>query len=319
MRIEAALVAGLALGCAAPTRAHDPREIAEKHHLRRLLCPDIGHAACLRACPERAAPAAHAECLLSYRFGADPEALELARALARESSVLLGIDTRPRIEGYRGEWVDLHPALPVGVDRHHLVWLKRGLDRFATFVDAVRERAGRPVRFEPRPRGFVFFRTATTSYPSAYCWEGFVGYNLEGPLHRTERDMSETLFHELFHLNDAREDRWSERALEPIYRAIVEQCGDDHACYGPFAPHDTVVSEGTFYAFDARTRDVREYAAELALRYFLEQERQLAQRDEGGTPFKCLTRENRAAWELLAEAFFGGVDLTPECSPDVAR
>ncbi len=55
-----------------------------------------------------------------------------------------------------------------------------------------------------------------------------------------------------------------------------ERCHDDHACLAPYAPHRTRVPDGTYYAFDQRMRDVREYAAELAVRYFLEHEALLA-------------------------------------------
>lgn len=128
--------------------------------------------------------------------------------------------------------------------------------------------------------------------------------------------MHETLFHELFHLNDGRHRAWSVRALTSIFDSIVEECRGDHECLGPFAPHDTIVADGTYYAFDPRTRDVREYGAELALRYFMEHESLLLARPLLRPPFKCLATQNRIAWDQLVDEFFGGVDLSPECSAE---
>lgn len=306
----AALV-GLA-GCARPQPASPSAELADKAHSRQLLCADVGDAVCLAQCPADRSPREHAECLLRLRFADDPEALDLATTLYARTNTLVGVAARTSIEGYRGSYVELHPALPIGEQRHHLEWLHRSLGTFDWFVASLAERAPRPLAFRPRPKGFAFFQTAEPSYPSAYCVDGVIAYNVQGLLHADSRDMHETLFHELFHINDAAHGAWSTRTLGPTFDAIVERCDDDHACLATFAPHDSVVPDGTFYAFDARTRDVREYAAELALRYFLEHEAILT----GAPPllpFKCRAEENLGAWTQLVDTFFGGADLTPPC------
>jgi hypothetical protein len=280
----------------------------------QLLCADVGEEACLAACSDRLAPRERTECLLAFRFGSDPDAHALVRDLYDKTNTLVGIAMRRTIDGFPGEVVELFPALPLGNERHHLAWLNASLTSFDAFIESLSDHSGsRAISFEPRPRAFAFYRTGVPTYPSAYCWEGVIAYNLDGPLHTKEREVLETTFHELFHVNDARRDSWSERELGPTFDAIVERCGDDHDCYAPFAPHDTLVSGGTFYGFDRRTRDVREYGAELALRYFLEHEAILAGSRRSDSSFKCRAPENRFAWELLAREFFGGVDLTPSC------
>ncbi len=71
---------------------------------------------------------------------------------------------------------------------------------------------------------------------------------------------------------------------------------------------------GRYDAFQRQNGDVAgEYAAELATRSFLEQRDALAGRRADGGRFKCRTDENARAWRLLADEFFGGVDLVPPC------
>jgi hypothetical protein len=316
-----ALVASLAPACGmssiGPGRSATQPPSIENQTARRLLCPDIGEHACLASCPESLSPRDHADCLLALRFAPDPVALGLARALYARTGTLPGIGGHTNIEGFRGEAVALFPALPIGEHRHHLAWIHDSLEGFDAFVGEIASRAPRLVVFEPRPRAFVFYRTAVPSYPSAYCSEGIIAYNLEGPLHADPRDARETLFHELFHVNDARRGAWSVAALGDVYDSILRRCGEDHECLRPYAPHPSVVVAGTYYAFDPRTRDVREYAAELALRYFLEHEAVLSGASPGAPSFKCLTPENRVAWERITDAFFGGVDLTPSCAAPI--
>ncbi|MBX3189639.1 MAG: hypothetical protein KF819_21615 [Labilithrix sp.] len=316
MRRNALLIATLfSVGCrgslSSPRGAQAISE--ETRSAIQLLCSDIGESACVAACPGERATREHVECLLSLRFGTDPEALEMARALYAGTNAVVGVEVRGSIEGYAGEEVELYPALPVGEHRHHLRWLHSSLVAFDGFVGALGSRTEKTVTFTPRPRGFAFFQTASPAYPSAYCWEGVIAYNIQGPLHGDHREVHETLFHELFHMNDAARSMWSTSALGPLFDSIVERCADEHECLAPFAPHGTVVPDGTYYAFDPRTRDVREYAAELAVRYFLEHETILAGEAARLPPFKCATAENQIAWSRLVDEFFGGVDLSPSC------
>lgn len=312
----------LGLGCRtsgsrAPDRAsRDTRgdaDVAGKERARQLLCADIGELICDQDCPITQPVREYRDCLLGRRFADDPDALALARALSTKTGALLGLETPTSVDGYRGEQVDISPALPLHDDRRHLEWLNAGFDATAEFVRALRAAAPKKVEFDPFPRELRFYKTAERAYPSAYAQAGAVAYNLAGPLHTNPRDVHEVLFHELFHLNDEAHGNWSASTLSGVFDAVVERCGDDHECLMTFAPHHTVVPNGTFYAFDPRTREVREYAAELALRYFREHEAILAGSEPIIPPFKCLAEENRTAWTQLVEEFFGGVDLSPEC------
>ncbi len=304
-------------GCSRPRRAEPANApFGPSVRARRLLCPDVGDQVCLAACPATLPDADHIECLLQLRFGSEPETLALARALYFDKKTPIGVEMHTSVDGYRGERVALFPALPVGEHRHHLEWLNAGLERFDAFFERLNERASRPIAFEPRPQGFVFFTTDGPSYPSAYCSDGLIAYNLLGPLHAERDEMHDTLFHELFHINDARHGQpsyWSVQKLDGLYQRILTRCADDHECLERYSPHPTIVPQGTFYAFDHRTGDVREYAAELALRYFREHEAVLAGTPLAQEPFKCQSEENALSWREVVDEFFGGVDLIPEC------
>jgi hypothetical protein len=92
-------------------------------------------------------------------------------------------------------------------------------------------------------------------------------------------------------------------------------------CLTPFAPTEMTVRGGTYYAFHPNNgAAVREYAAELALRYYREQ-RAYAKDLPHPRRFKCGPKENAVSWKLLVDEFFGGVDHTPACeaNPPSAR
>lgn len=283
-----------------PTPAH---EKALGH-----LCGDVATEACMAACPPALPVRAHAECLIEYRFSGDAKALRLARSLYAKTGALPGVDVTARQGSYGGATVSARPALPIGDDRRHLEWILSSFERYEEVFAAIRAHADRPIEFRLTPDAFQFFQTEEVMYPSAWGARGIVGYNLRGPLHTSERDVLETLFH----LNDEWRGGWSAQALNDIFTTIGERCRLDHECFGSFAPHDTVVPNGTYYPFDERTRDVREYAAELALRFYREHEAVL-QGTPLEPPFKCLSEENRVAWARLSEDFFAGVDLTRDC------
>jgi hypothetical protein len=279
----------------------------------RHLCADLAPATCASACPSTLPARDHAECLIDYRFSHDAEALDLARALYARTGALPGVDTTESHGTYGGEQIPTRPALPVGDDRQHLEWILASFDRYEEVFTALAAHATSPIDFRLRPEAFGFFRTDTPAYPSAWGQAGVVGYNLDGPLHTSARDVLETLFHELFHLNDERRGGWSASVLGDIFEQIVRHCRDDHECLGDFAPHDTLVPDGTYYPFDRKTRDVREYGAELALRWFREHEA-IVQGTPLEPPFKCRSEENRVAWERIAQDFFGGLDLSRDCA-----
>ncbi len=284
----------------------------------RHLCGDLGPERCTEACAPTLPPREHAECLIAFRFADDSEAHDLARTLYAKTGALPGVDTTDAHSTYGGENIATKPALPLGDDRQHLAWLIASFERYEQVFSILAARAPAPIDFRLHPDAFVFFRTETKTYPSAWAQHGVVGYNLEGPLHTTDRDVLTTLFHELFHVNDERRGGWSASALGDLFAAIIKRCGSDDECLGGFAPYDTRVPDGTYYPFDERTRDVREYGAELALRYYLEHEAIL-----DGTPleppFKCGPEENRVAWERLSRDFFGGLDLARDCDSPPTR
>lgn len=73
-----------------------------------------------------------------------------------------------------------------------------------------------------------------------------------------------------------------------------------------------MVRGGTFYSFQPGN-DVREYGADLAVRYYREQRGALGQGPRVSPAFKCGTKENARAWALFVEEFFGGIDRVSAC------
>jgi hypothetical protein len=142
-----------------------------------------------------------------------------------------------------------------------------------------------------------------------------VTYNLRGSLHRSGHAVRETLFHELFHLNDQQHGDWADRALQPLHDEILARCTvkgkPSTPCLAPYAPGKTKVRNSTYYAFHPGN-GVGEYAAELALRYFLEQSAAVSGQ-KFGKPFKCGPPDNARAWKLLVDEFYGGADFTGAC------
>ena len=84
------------------------------------------------------------------------------------------------------------------------------------------------------------------------------------------------------------------------------------ACLTPYSPDSLIVRGGTYYPF-MPGNGVREYAADLALRYYREQ-RSMAQGTTPARPFKCGPPENAEAWSRLVREFFAGVDQVPPCT-----
>lgn len=262
-------------------------------------------------------------CLFTARYEGDSEALRIAVELHETSGDVAGVQVEQDMDGgFRGK-IHLVPEPPVGKHRRHLAWIafaRRDLDAF--FASLAPDARG-PIRFRHRPLAYRFFRSVGRTTPSAYA-EGFtVSYNVSGSLHASAEAVRDTIFHEVFHLNDAAHGDWSMRALREIFDSIVARCGTRVACLKPYAPGDTMVRGGTYYAFQPDNGEsVHEYAAELALRYFREQ--RAARVDEKPSPkpgaaapgrFKCGPDENRRAWTAIVDEFFGGADATPSCSP----
>jgi hypothetical protein len=251
-------------------------------------------------------------CLVGAAYSDDAASRDLALALYDRSGGIAGVEDEQWMDGgFRGR-IHIVPERPVGRYRAQIQRVVAAADAFEAFGESLRARAKSPIRWRYRPIAWRFFRSVDRKTPSAYASQWTVGYNVVGSLNTTEVKVRETLFHELFHLND---NGWSRPALGADFDAIVAKCGTGIACLAPYAPGDTKVRNGTFYAFQPDNGDAcLEYAAELALRYFRETSA-ILQGQPPGPAFKCGPEENRRSWTALVDTWFGGVDLVPPCSP----
>jgi hypothetical protein len=247
---------------------------------------------------------------IAARFTGDAEASRLALDLFDVDGDV--VDTLPaeRFDGgYRGV-VQLVPALPVGPDRKHLAWVSAALRDFDDFFGAIGRRAS--PRYRWRNLTLRFFRTVGNTTPNAFAHGWTISYNVNGSIDTSADAVRETLFHEIFHLDDADHGDWSPKNLTALQDAIERKCGTRTACLAPYAPTATIVRRGTYYAFQPGN-DVREYAAEVALRWYREQRAFVRGERPVRPAFKCGPPENKRAWEAIATEFFGGVDLVPGC------
>ncbi len=254
-------------------------------------------------------------CLIGAKYAVDPAAREVALDFFATTGGVPGILPAQQYDGgYRGI-IDFVPELPVSNHRKHLIWSRDAMRDIGAFMANIAYRANAPVRFRHREIQLRFFRSVGRTTPSAFTqgnWE--LGYNVSGSLVQSAALVRETFFHEMFHMNDWSHNDWSSRTLAPIVNGIVARCGARTACLAPYAPTNTIVRGGTYYAFQPGNGPMHiEYAAELATRYFEEQLRAMTNTRRSGTPFKCGPAENRKAWDLLRNEFFGGVDLVPAC------
>jgi hypothetical protein len=248
-------------------------------------------------------------CLIAARYRADPAAAAIATRLYDRIGVVAGVVAPHRMDGgYRG-MISIVPALPIGAERRHLVWVDEALADFAAFFAGRNPGGAIHVNYNWRPSTVRFFRSVGKRTPSAYAADWTVSYNVDGSLMTSRDAVRETLFHEIFHLNDFAAGDWTARALGSTFDAIVARCGVRVACLAPYSPNDTRVKGGTYYAFQPGN-GVAEYGAELAIRYYREQ-----RGDARGRPFKCGPPENARAWRALVDTFFGGIDRTPSCPP----
>jgi hypothetical protein len=276
---------------------------------------DADAAAILGAAPGCAAIA----CRLEAAYAADPKARALALALYRDHGDVAGVGEAEAMDGgFRGE-IELVPQLPIGRWRGHLGWVKVAMVTFDAFfaTQATAVASGDVLRYRWRDLAVRFVRSVGRHTPSAYAAPWTVSYNVEGSLLTSADAVTETLFHEIFHMNDADHGDWSVAHLGTDYDAILARCGGAHpstSCLAPYAPGETMVRGGTYYAFQGNNgTTVHEYAAELAVRYFREQ-REVARRGRlARRAFKCGPVENGRAWAALVGEFFGGVDRVPAC------
>lgn len=254
-------------------------------------------------------------CYLEEAYRDAPKAAEVVLSLYERTGSVTGLEPgRVMDGGWRGE-ITLVPERPIGRHLRHLRWVAASLEDFDWFFSALQEHREDPITYRFAPLELAFFRSVRRTTPSAYARGWRVAYNVNGSLHRSEKAVRETMFHEIFHLNDAAQSQWSEAALGPIFDRVVARCTvggkPSTPCLRPYAPGTTMVRGGTFYAFQPGN-GVGEYAAELALRYYREHRQQLKAGRVAPRPFKCGPPENAQAWEAMATTFFGGVDLI-EC------
>jgi hypothetical protein len=222
--------------------------------------------------------------------------------------------------------IRIEPAVPLNGERKHLEWIvaaMRDFDGFFVELDhhaaTRREDSGAalPVqRYRFKPITLRFMRSVAARTPSAYAHDWTVAWNLAGSLHTSADAVRETLFHEIFHLNDVAHappatEFWSPGVLGAPFDAVVRKCGTAIPCLGPFTPNETIVRGGTYYSFQPGN-GVREYAAELALRYYREQRATLRTLPKV-KPFKCGPAENLRSWNAMRDEFFGGIDAVPPC------
>ena len=252
-------------------------------------------------------------CMLESAYGDDAKAKAAALALYRELGDVAGVGPEEIMDGgYRGK-IHLVPQLPSGKYRKHLAWVvaaRRSIDAF--FTELFDGHA--PPAYRWRAITLRFVRSINKRTPSAYAYGWLIEYNVEGSLMTSEARVTETLFHELFHNNDAHHKGWSARTLQADYDAIVKKCGTKVRCLAPYAPNTTKVRGGTYYAFQPNNGNgVHEYGAELAVRYWKEQRAMMTTGKLAGVAFKCGPPENARAWKALVDEFFAGRDLTPPC------
>lgn len=287
--------------------------------VRDVLFPDAATTTPSAARCDGAADAGErVRCMFAARYEGDEEARRIAQEMFDASGDVAGVQVEQDMDGgFRGR-IHLVPERPVGRFRKHLGWVAAARRDFDAFFAALSARAAAPIAYRHRPLAYRFFRSVGRTTPSAYAADWTVSYNVSGSLHGSAEAVRDTIFHEVFHLNDQAHGDWSPRALGALYDGIVKRCGTRVPCLKPYAPGDTMVRGGTYYAFQPDNGEpVHEYAAELALRYFREQRAALlgpaAGRSGGKGSFKCGPPENGRAWSLLVAEFFGGVDATPPC------
>ncbi len=254
-------------------------------------------------------------CALAHAYEADPKAANAALALWQEAGDVAGVGVEEELDGgFRGA-IHLVPELPLRAQRKHLEWVLAGTRGIDHFFGALFANQAAP-NYRWRALEFRFVRSLNKHRPSAYTLGWTITYNVEGSLNSSAKAVEETLFHELFHANDDAHGDWSVSHLKRDYAGILRHCGAKPSmkCLAPYAPNDTTVRGGTYYAFQQNNGDtVHEYAAELAVRYFKEQREMLSAGKLTRPAFKCGPPENARAWHALVEEFFAGRDLVPGC------
>jgi hypothetical protein len=264
------------------------------------------------ACPVTMQEVPRVRCLISLRYADEVESKKLALTLYEETGSLAGLLPEETNQNSKGKKVQLKPGRPIGRNKEHLQWILDAMREYARFFRELSQRQKKPILMQDRPLDFRFFYTEDGGTPSAFAVGRNIGYNLHGTVNVHDEAVRDTLFHEIFHLNDVWQDNFSARALAPIENRILSTCRGRVKCLEPYAPTDTTMN-GKPYAFTDGGSG-KEYAAELALRYFREQRLMIDGKPLPIAAFKCGPPENKEAMDLLIDTFFGGVDLVPPCN-----
>jgi hypothetical protein len=263
---------------------------------------------------------AFVRCLIAHRFAEHAPAQELALSLFDRAGDVTATELPFVMDGgFRGD-IRLVGELPVGPHLKHLRWVESAKRAMLEFEAGISKHATSKLNYRQGGVLWKFARSVGRTTPSAYAGGWEIGYNVAGSLHASEVAVRDTIFHEIFHLNDQEHDGWSRRVLGQLVDGIAERCKSRSLCLKPFAPGKTMVRGGTYYAFQPDNGDIaHEYAAELATRYFVEQLTMLRGETLAEAPFKCAAPENAEAMKSLAQEFFGGVDRTPTCGAQPQR
>lgn len=322
---DAGVEAGVASEAAAtPGDADAAGAIGFDEILAVLFAERTPRAPILAACPVSLPADARVRCLYDERYKGDAKAAGIAHELFVRWHTVAGVEVAHTMNGgYRG-MIRIEPAVPTGENRKHLEWVAGALRDFDTFfaeLEQSRGGGGRTVLFSaaaasPKPFRFHpltlrFMRSVGARTPAAYAHDWTVAYNFVGTLNTSADAVRETMFHEIFHLNDAAHGGWSPGALGAVFGVVAKKCGTSIPCLAPYTPNDTIVRGGTYYSFQPGN-GVTEYAAELALRYYREQ-RAALRHLANVKPFKCGPPENARAWSLMRDEFFAGIDATATC------
>jgi hypothetical protein len=270
----------------------------------------------LEACEVGDAPA-KIICLLERRYPNKKDAA-LFITLYNTVGVVAGVElAHTREVGYRGI-IQFVPEPPIGAYQQQLLWVLEGFTDIDTMLRSFETIAKQELPFRWTDLELKFYRTIKRKTPNAYATRWEVAYNVVGSMFTSQAVVTETLVHEIFHLNDEEHGVWSVKVLNTNYLKILKECAvkgkkvPDTKCLTPYSPGSVKVTGGTYYSFQPGN-DVREYAAELALRYYQEQHAYWREDKKKPKPFKCMTQDNADNWKLFVDEFFLGIDLVPEC------
>jgi hypothetical protein len=227
-----------------------------------LFAERASSAPIVAACPVGLAGDARVRCLYDERYKGDAKAAGIAHELFVKWRVVAGVEIAHTMDGgYRG-MIRIEPAVPIGENRHHLEWVAaaiRDFDAFFGELERFRGGVGRSVLYtataaSPKPYRFQplalrFMRSVGARTPAAYAHDWEVAYNFNGTLNVSADSVRETMFHEIFHLNDAAHGDWSPHALGDVFDFVAKKCGTSIACLTPYTPNETIVRGGTYYSF----------------------------------------------------------------------